>query len=107
MSKKEGFKIDLTETASVKKRFNNYVGINASIKKKKLEIEAKKEAKAAKRAKRESEAKANTILNQLLEEEFTTLGIKYEQVTWDATKNKEILLKASKGSGKTPAKGKP
>ncbi|GAW89631.1 TonB-dependent receptor [Flavobacterium psychrophilum] len=33
LSKKEGFKIDLTETASVKKRFNNYVGINASIKK--------------------------------------------------------------------------
>ncbi|GEJ34478.1 TPA: TonB-dependent receptor domain-containing protein [Flavobacterium psychrophilum] len=40
LSKKEGFKIDLTETASVKKRFNNYVGINASIKKKKLEIKA-------------------------------------------------------------------
>lgn len=38
---------------------------------------------------RESEAKANAILNQLLEEEFTTLGIKYEQVTWDAAKNKE------------------
>ena len=40
LSKKEGFKIDLTETASVKKRFNNYVGINASIKKKKLELKA-------------------------------------------------------------------
>ncbi|HFG0464819.1 TPA: outer membrane beta-barrel protein [Flavobacterium psychrophilum] len=40
LSKKEGFKIDLTETASVKKRFNNYVGVNASIKKKKLEIKA-------------------------------------------------------------------
>jgi hypothetical protein len=40
LSKKEGFKIDLTETASVKKRFDNYVGINASIKKKKLEIKA-------------------------------------------------------------------
>jgi len=38
---------------------------------------------------RESEAKANAILNQLLEEEFTTLGIKYEQVTWDSEKNKE------------------
>ena len=40
LSKKEGFKIDLTETASVKKRFNNYVGINTSIKKKKLEIKS-------------------------------------------------------------------
>lgn len=40
LSKKEGFKIDLTETISVKKRFNNYVGINASIKKRKLEIKA-------------------------------------------------------------------
>jgi len=35
------------------------------------------------------EAEANKILNQLLLEEFTTLGIKYEQVTWDDTKNKE------------------
>ena len=40
LSKKEGFKIDVTETASVKKRYNNYVGINASVKKKKLEIKA-------------------------------------------------------------------
>jgi Outer membrane protein beta-barrel family len=40
LSKKEGFKVDLTETASVKKRFNNYFGINASIKKKKLEWKA-------------------------------------------------------------------
>lgn len=38
---------------------------------------------------RESETKANAILNQLLKEEFTTLGIKYEQVTWDSEKNKE------------------
>ena len=37
----------------------------------------------------ESEVKANKILNQLLLEEFNTLGIKYEQVTWDETKNKE------------------
>ncbi len=38
LSKKEGFKIDFTETTSIKKRFNNYLGINASVKKKKLEI---------------------------------------------------------------------
>lgn len=38
LSKKEGFKIDFTETISIKKRFNNYLGISASIKKKKLEI---------------------------------------------------------------------
>ena len=38
LSKKEGFKIDFTETTSIKKRFNNYLGMNASIKKKKLEI---------------------------------------------------------------------
>ena len=36
----------------------------------------------------ESEKQANTILNELLEEEFTTLGIKYEQATWDEEKNK-------------------
>lgn len=35
------------------------------------------------------EAEANKILNELLLEEFATLGIKYEQVTWDDTKNKE------------------
>jgi tRNA G10 N-methylase Trm11 len=35
------------------------------------------------------EAEANKILNELLLEEFTTLGIKYEQVTWDNIKNKE------------------
>ena len=40
LSKKEGFKIDLTETASIKKGFNNYLGINASVKKKKLEYKA-------------------------------------------------------------------
>jgi hypothetical protein len=37
LSKKEGFKIDITEAASAKKRFNNYFGINTSVKKKKLE----------------------------------------------------------------------
>lgn len=35
------------------------------------------------------EAEASKILNELLLEEFATLGIKYEQVTWDETKNKE------------------
>ena len=40
LSKKEGVKIDLVETASVKKKFNNYLGINASIKKKKIEFKA-------------------------------------------------------------------
>ncbi|SFB29974.1 Outer membrane receptor proteins, mostly Fe transport [Flavobacterium swingsii] len=40
LSKKEGFKINLTETASVKKGFNNYLGFNSSIKKKKLELKA-------------------------------------------------------------------
>lgn len=39
-SKKEGFKVDLTETASFKKRFNNYLGVNAGVKKKKLELKA-------------------------------------------------------------------
>lgn len=34
------------------------------------------------------EVEANKILNELLLEEFATLGIKYEQVTWDDTKNK-------------------
>ena len=33
--------------------------------------------------------------------------IEIDPTNVDATKNKEILLKASKGSGKTPAKGKP
>lgn len=37
----------------------------------------------------ESELKANEILDGLLVEEFTNLGIKYEQVTWDDKKNKE------------------
>jgi hypothetical protein len=37
----------------------------------------------------ESEQKANDILDNLLVEEFTNLGIKYEQVTWDDKKNKE------------------
>ncbi len=37
LSKKERFKINLTETVSIKKGFNNYLGINASVKKKKLE----------------------------------------------------------------------
>jgi len=33
--------------------------------------------------------------------------IEIDPTNVDATKNKEILLKASKGSGKTPAKSKP
>lgn len=37
----------------------------------------------------ESEKKANDILNKLLLEEFINLGIRYEQITWDDTKNKE------------------
>lgn len=37
----------------------------------------------------EIESKANDILDNLLVEEFTNLGIKYEQVTWDENKNKE------------------
>ena len=37
----------------------------------------------------EQEKQAITILNELLKEEFASLGIKYEQVTWDDTKNKE------------------
>ncbi|MCL6259284.1 Eco57I restriction-modification methylase domain-containing protein [Aquiflexum sp. TKW24L] len=36
----------------------------------------------------ESEQKANEILDNLLVEEFTNLGIIYEQVTWDNKKNK-------------------
>jgi Alw26I/Eco31I/Esp3I family type II restriction m6 adenine DNA methyltransferase len=38
---------------------------------------------------REQEEKANEILHNLLLEEFTNLGIKYEQVVWDTAKNKE------------------
>lgn len=38
ISKKEGFKVEVSENASFQKRFNNYFGINASIKKKKLEL---------------------------------------------------------------------
>jgi hypothetical protein len=38
---------------------------------------------------REQEEKANEILHNLLLEEFTTLGIKYEQATWDTNTNKE------------------
>lgn len=37
----------------------------------------------------ESEQKANEILDNLLVEEFTNLGIKYEHVTWDNKRNKE------------------
>jgi len=37
----------------------------------------------------EQERQAYAILNELLEEEFTNLGIQYEQVTWDTTNNKE------------------
>lgn len=39
-SKKEGFKMALSEVASFKKAFNNYLGINTSIKKNKLEVKA-------------------------------------------------------------------
>lgn len=35
------------------------------------------------------EEEANTTLNLMLAQEFTSLGIKYEKVTWDLTKNKE------------------
>lgn len=35
------------------------------------------------------EEEANTTLNLMLGQEFTNLGIKYEQVTWDIKKNKE------------------
>jgi hypothetical protein len=37
----------------------------------------------------EIEVKANEILDNLLVEEFTNLGIKYEQATWDKSKKKE------------------
>lgn len=40
LSKKEGFKVNVSETASFQKKFNNYFGINSSIKKKKLELKA-------------------------------------------------------------------
>lgn len=40
LSKKEGFKVSVSETASFQKKFNNYFGINSSIKKKKLEFKA-------------------------------------------------------------------
>ncbi len=40
LSKKEGFKVDVTENASFQKYFNNYLGINTSIKKNKLEFKA-------------------------------------------------------------------
>lgn len=40
LSKKEGFKVTVSETASFQKNFNNYFGINSSIKKKKLEFKA-------------------------------------------------------------------
>jgi hypothetical protein len=40
VSKREGFKIDCSEVTSLKKSFNNYFGINSSIKKKKLEWKA-------------------------------------------------------------------
>lgn len=38
ISKKEGFKVEVAENASFQKRFNNYFGINASLKKNKLEL---------------------------------------------------------------------
>lgn len=39
-SKKEGFKVAITENASFQKQFNNYFGINSSVKKNKLEFKA-------------------------------------------------------------------
>jgi hypothetical protein len=39
-SKKEGFKTDISETASFKKNFNNYLGINSTFKKNKFEWKA-------------------------------------------------------------------
>lgn len=38
LSRKEGFEMRINEVASLKKRFNNYLGINSSIKKNKTEI---------------------------------------------------------------------
>ncbi|MFV8269495.1 outer membrane beta-barrel protein [Flavobacterium sp. GT2N3] len=38
LSKKEGFETNISEVASLKKRFNNYLGINSSFKKNKTEI---------------------------------------------------------------------
>ncbi|MEO8516399.1 MAG: TonB-dependent receptor [Flavobacterium sp.] len=40
LSKKEGFKINLTENAFIKKNYNNYLGFNANVKKKNLELKA-------------------------------------------------------------------
>jgi hypothetical protein len=40
LSKKEGFKVNVSETASFQKKINNYFGINSNIKKKKLEFKA-------------------------------------------------------------------
>ncbi len=39
-SKKEGFKVDLTQNFTFKKQYNNYFGVNTSVKKKKLEFKA-------------------------------------------------------------------
>jgi len=40
LSKKEGFKVAVSENASFKKHFNNYFGVNSSVKKNKLEFKA-------------------------------------------------------------------
>ena len=40
LTKKEGYKVAITETASFQKNFNNYFGINSSIKQKKFEFKA-------------------------------------------------------------------
>lgn len=40
LSKKDGFKTDISETASFKKNYNNYLGFNSSFKKGKLEWKA-------------------------------------------------------------------
>ncbi|MEA9414527.1 TonB-dependent receptor domain-containing protein [Flavobacterium sp. PL02] len=39
-SKKDGFKVDVSEVASFKKKYNNYLGFNSSFKKNKLEWKA-------------------------------------------------------------------
>lgn len=40
LNKKEGFKVDITENAAVKRYFNNSFGVNASLKKQKTEFKA-------------------------------------------------------------------
>jgi hypothetical protein len=40
MNKVQGFKTDISETVSIKRRFNNYLGINSSMRKDRLEVKA-------------------------------------------------------------------